>query len=88
VGRGCKSSPPRRGGSTMVRYPGDFLKGAIDEVRIYNRPLTTKEIKFLLNHKKIEFESESESESKSELEWDLRMVYSTGVVVNFSNYLL
>jgi len=36
--------------SSTFRYPTGFFNSAIDEVRVYNRPLTTDEISYLLGH--------------------------------------
>ncbi|MBS1526888.1 MAG: LamG domain-containing protein [Bacteroidetes bacterium] len=37
-------------GTETVRYPQNFFNSAIDEVRIYNRPLTDDEIAYLYAH--------------------------------------
>lgn len=37
-------------GAQYIRYPGNTFNSAIDEVRIYNRPLTTDEISYLYAH--------------------------------------
>jgi concanavalin A-like lectin/glucanase superfamily protein len=37
-------------GDEQIRYPSNFFNSAIDEVSVYNRPLTTDEIAYLYAH--------------------------------------
>lgn len=43
-------SPDLRIGTESERYPTNYFNSAIDEVRIYNRPLTDDEIDYLYHH--------------------------------------
>ena len=42
-----------RFGTTLGSFPGDFFKGVLDNVGLYNRPLSRNEIEYLLHTRKL-----------------------------------